>query len=203
MNKDTRGIAVYNRNSKFFQNLENSTKALDEHIRSLKWPLEAIRVYVDVGTGRTASKEGIDNLCQDIENKLIRIVLVPNLSRVFRNVVFFQSFLQLCEKYEVQLISLRENVDTSTAMGRCMLMFCGVLAQMEREQIAERTLDGLERARRNGKRLGRPPGKKDKRDKFGRSTRSRKGYYLRFSKDKKRGALEILKDVAMDSYAKT
>ena len=57
----------------------------------------------------------------------------------------------------VRLHLLREGIDTSTATGRMVLGVMASLAQMERELLIERTQDGLARARRAGKRLGRPP----------------------------------------------
>jgi putative DNA-invertase from lambdoid prophage Rac len=53
-------------------------------------------------------------------------------------------------------VSLGENIDGSTSTGRLMLGIMGSLAEFERERLRERTMLGLARAKRQGKRLGRP-----------------------------------------------
>ena len=53
------------------------------------------------------------------------------------------------------ICSVRQGFDTSTSMGEIMFQFVGILSSWEREMIRERTLAGLERARREGKTLGR------------------------------------------------
>ena len=78
----------------------------------------------------------------------------------------------------IKFISLKENIDLSTAAGKFQFHILGAFAEFERELIRERTLDGLNRARKQGKTLGRPKGAKDiKKRKKGR-------YYLRYMKEK-------------------
>ena len=57
----------------------------------------------------------------------------------------------------IGLVSLREALDLSSPIGRAMFALVGVLAEVERAWIVERTHAGLRRARAQGKRLGRPP----------------------------------------------
>lgn len=56
----------------------------------------------------------------------------------------------------IQFVSLTENIDTTTATGRAFWQFIGLMAELERELIRERTKEGLLAARRRGQRLGRP-----------------------------------------------
>jgi len=56
----------------------------------------------------------------------------------------------------IGFVSLGEGIDTSTPAGRLQLHVLGAIAEFERERIRERVLAGLERARAQGKRLGRP-----------------------------------------------
>jgi DNA invertase Pin-like site-specific DNA recombinase len=60
------------------------------------------------------------------------------------------------EKLGVGLISLRENIDTSTATGRCFISIIGAIAQMEQELKSERTAAGREAAKARGRTGGRP-----------------------------------------------
>jgi DNA invertase Pin-like site-specific DNA recombinase len=58
---------------------------------------------------------------------------------------------------KIDLLSLEEKIDTSSAAGELIFHVFGAIAHFERRLIAERTRDGIESARAKGKRLGRPP----------------------------------------------
>ena len=64
-------------------------------------------------------------------------------------------FLSDMKDREIGICSVRQGFDNWTSMGEIMLQFVGILSSWEREMIRERTLAGLERARREGKALGR------------------------------------------------
>jgi len=64
-------------------------------------------------------------------------------------------FLSDMKDRGIGICSVRQGFDTSTSMGEIMFQFVGILSSWEREMIRERTLAGLERARRDGKTLGR------------------------------------------------
>jgi|CXWL01.1.fsa_nt_gi site-specific DNA recombinase len=176
-------IAFYLRHSKNLEPLENQVKTLDDLRvkRCLSW--EEIKVCSDVGSGKSATRIGLEQMYQYIQSSIISEVVVRDLSRVFRDFEQFGKFLKLLEKYNVKFTSIKENIDTTSAMGKAMLMIVAVLAQLERELIIERTLDGLARAKASGKKLGRPLGRKDSRK------RPRAGYYLR-SRNKKTSVLD-------------
>ena len=180
--------AFYTRSSKR-DTTANQGNVLEEFRIHKNIPWEEIRTYSDIGSGKSASRSGLESMIVDIQNGLMKEVVVRDLSRVFRDWEQFGKFLKLLDKYQVKFTSLRENIDTSSAMGRALMAVVAILAQLEREVLIERTLDGIERARREGKVLGRPKGKLDKKDKFGRSTRRKAGYYLRY-KNKHKSLLD-------------
>ena len=62
----------------------------------------------------------------------------------------------------ITFISLNDSIDMSTATGKLQFQILSAFAEFERNLISERTKEGLARARSQGKRLGRPPGSKDK-----------------------------------------
>ena len=64
-------------------------------------------------------------------------------------------FLSDMKDRGIGICSVRQGFDTSTSMGEIMFQFVGILSSWEREMIRERTLAGLERAKSNGKTLGR------------------------------------------------
>ena len=64
-------------------------------------------------------------------------------------------FLSNMKDRGIGICSVRQGFDTSTSMGEIMFQFVGILSSWEREMIRERTLAGLERAKSQGKTLGR------------------------------------------------
>ena len=64
-------------------------------------------------------------------------------------------FLSDMKDRDIGICSVRQGFDTSTSMGEIMFQFVGILSSWEREMIRERTLAGLERAKSEGKTLGR------------------------------------------------
>jgi DNA invertase Pin-like site-specific DNA recombinase len=74
----------------------------------------------------------------------------------------------------IRLIATSQNIDTDTAMGKFFFTILGGFAEMERELIKERILLGLDRRKKEGKKLGRPFGARDK------NKRRKGGYFLRY-----------------------
>jgi DNA invertase Pin-like site-specific DNA recombinase len=84
------------------------------------------------------------------------VVLVFKLDRAFRSVKHMHDTLTAWELVGVSFKSLREQFDTATALGRLLLNLLASLAEFELELIRERVKAGMERARRQGKKIGRP-----------------------------------------------
>jgi DNA invertase Pin-like site-specific DNA recombinase len=83
-------------------------------------------------------------------------VLVFKLDRAFRSVKHMHDTLAAWELVGVSFQSLREQFDTSTVLGRLLLNLLASLAEFELELIRERVKAGMDRARRQGKKIGRP-----------------------------------------------
>jgi DNA invertase Pin-like site-specific DNA recombinase len=83
-------------------------------------------------------------------------LIVTELSRMSRSLVHLLEVVKDCEAREIELISLREKIDTTTATGRAFLAIMGAIAQMERELKAERTAAGRAAAKARGRTGGRP-----------------------------------------------
>jgi DNA invertase Pin-like site-specific DNA recombinase len=83
-------------------------------------------------------------------------LVVTELSRMTRALMHLLETVQVLEQRKVNLVSLRENIDTSTATGRCFLSMMGAIHQMERELRAERASSGRASAKARGKTGGRP-----------------------------------------------
>ena len=96
------------------------------------------------------------DLLDDAGKRRFKTVLVFKLDRAFRSVKHMHNTLEAWEMTGVGFQSVREQFDTSTAMGRLLLNILGALAEFELEMIRERVKAGMDRARRQGKRIGRP-----------------------------------------------
>lgn len=176
--KVKRFVAFYSRVSTAEQHNENQILVLEDFRKKQSISWDDIRTFADVGSGKTASRPGFRQLVSDIQKGLIEKIIVRDLSRLYRNMEEFLGFIRLLEKYNVELISIREKVDLSSAMGRAMFQIALVFAELERNVLRERTIDGLLQAKKDGKQIGRPKGVKDSRK------RKKAGYYLRWQNKK-------------------
>ncbi len=83
-------------------------------------------------------------------------LVVTELSRMTRSLLDLLEITKMLEQRQINLVSLRENIDTSTATGRCFLSMMGAIHQMERELRAERAAAGRSSAKARGRTGGRP-----------------------------------------------
>jgi DNA invertase Pin-like site-specific DNA recombinase len=112
-------------------------------------------LYIDHGvSGAAISRPRFDAMLADLRPG--DTVVVYSLSRLSRGM---KHLVELGERFEqtgVQLHSVTESIDTSTAMGRFWFVMLAALAAMERDLLQERTRAGLEAARAKGRYGGRP-----------------------------------------------
>ena len=105
-------------------------------------------------TGTKKSRQGIEELLKIIRTN--DTVVVESISRLGRNTLDILTLLQHLEKEKVEFISLKENMDTSTPTGKAMLQMMSVIAELERNLLAERVKEGITASRRRGVNIGRP-----------------------------------------------
>ncbi len=87
-------------------------------------------------------------------------VHITSISRIARSTKDFLKIIEDLQRNKVDLISSKENIDTTTPQGSFMLTVFSALAELEREQIRERQQEGIAIAKKQGKHLGRPHLKK-------------------------------------------
>ena len=85
------------------------------------------------------------------------VVYVMDFSRLSRSVRDLLSIVDLLNEKNVRLVSLKENLDTSTPTGKLMLTMIGAIAEFERQNTLERQREGIAIAKREGKYKGRKP----------------------------------------------
>lgn len=120
--------------------------------------LEGATIYRDKFTGKTMNRPGFDKLLAAIRGGDIKSIIVWRLDRLGRTASGLSSLFEELVARKVNLVSLRDGLDLSTAAGRLMANVLGSVAAFETEIRAERVLAGLEVARERGVRLGRPAG---------------------------------------------
>ena len=101
-------------------------------------------IYTDEGlTGANVNRPGLQRLLSDIEQGSIQILIVYQLDRISRDVRDFSNIYSLASQNDVKFISVKENIDTSTPIGKAMMYVTVGFAQMERETIAARVTDNM------------------------------------------------------------
>lgn len=94
-------------------------------------------------TGANANRPDLQRLINDIKSGLINVLIVYQLDRLSRDVRDFANIYATLEEYGVSFVSVKENIDTTTPIGRAMMYVTIVFAQMERETIAARVTDNM------------------------------------------------------------
>ena len=150
-------VAIYARvsTSDKEQNVETQLLPLRDFLLAQDW--EVYREYGDQAPANDlAHRVQWRQLLDDAAKRKFTLVLVFKLDRAFRSVKHMHDTLAAWEMVGVSFQSLRERFDTSTALGRLLLNLLAALAEFELELIRERVKAGMDRARRQGRQIGRP-----------------------------------------------
>ena len=141
-------IAIYSRKSVFTgkgESIENQIQLCTDYINShYSISKDNIFVYQDEGySGGNMNRPMFKKLLDDANNKKFNCLVCYRLDRISRNVSDFSSLIEHLNKLNIDFVSIKEQFDTSTPMGRAMLYISSVFAQLERETIAERVRDNM------------------------------------------------------------
>jgi DNA invertase Pin-like site-specific DNA recombinase len=148
-------VALYARVSTHDQQtLPLQIRAMREYAAKRRWTIVA--QIKEVGSG-ASQRERRETLLAAARRREIDVVLVWRLDRWGRSVADLVSTLQELQHLGVAFVSLTEALDLTTPAGRAMAGLLAVFAEFEREILRERVRAGLDHARQQGKRLGRPP----------------------------------------------
>ena len=155
-------VALYARVSTLDQHPESQLTDLRRYARERGW--SNVVEFVDHGvSGTRDSRPALDKVMAAVRARHVDVVVVSAFDRFGRSVRHLIEALELFHHYGVDFVSLRESIDTGTALGKMVFTIIGAVAELERSLIVERVKAGLRRARADGKRLGRPPLRVDRR----------------------------------------
>ncbi|MBB6625213.1 recombinase family protein [Clostridium gasigenes] len=147
-------IAIYSRKSKFTgkgDSVENQVQMCRDyantHFNDKNLEFD---IYEDEGfTGENLNRPKFKMLMSKL--KEYDVLICYRLDRISRTVSDFSSTLEILDSHNCDFVSIKEQFDTSTPMGRAMIYIASVFAQLERETIAERVKDNMLELAKNGR----------------------------------------------------
>lgn len=141
-------FATYTRKSIYSDKSDstgNQQRMCKEYVDfKFKNDVESFSIYEDEGfTGANTKRPELQRLIKDVEANKIDALVVYQLDRLSRDIKDFANIYSVLEEYNVMFISIKENIDTTTPIGRAMMYITTIFAQLERETIAERVTDNM------------------------------------------------------------
>ena len=166
MNKQStskKRCAIYTRKSseegleQSFNSLDAQREACESFIKSQQhegWSSLPAQ-YNDGGfSGGNTERPALQTLIDDIKSNKINVVVVYKVDRLSRSLADFVRIIDLFEKYEVSFVSVTQQFNTSSSMGRLTLNVLLSFAQFEREVTSERIRDKIAASKRKGMWMG-------------------------------------------------
>ncbi|SHK88711.1 Resolvase, N terminal domain [Clostridium cavendishii DSM 21758] len=148
--------AIYSRKSVFTgkgESIENQIELCKEYTtKHFDEKAPKFLIYEDEGfSGGNTNRPKFQELLKDVKANKVDILICYRLDRISRNVADFSITLELLQKHNVAFVSIKEQFDTTTPMGRAMVYISSVFAQLERETIAERVRDNMLQLAKTGR----------------------------------------------------
>jgi DNA invertase Pin-like site-specific DNA recombinase len=152
--KEVKKAAMYVRCSTAEQETELQETELREYCEKRGWEYV---VYRDKGqSGAKNDRPALNSLLSDLRRRKFDVVVVWALDRLARSLRQLLTIGEECRSLGVDLVSLRQNIDTTLPAGRLTFQILGAVAEFERELLRDRVKAGMAQARRTGKHCGRP-----------------------------------------------
>lgn len=160
MRKNEDAIAIYSRKSKFTgkgESIGNQIELCKEYIRMHygEGAVDKAVVYEDEGfSGGNLNRPDFKKMMDVARKRKFKAIIVYRLDRISRNISDFSSLIEELARLDIAFVSIKEQFDTSTPMGRAMMYIASVFSQLERETIAERIRDNMHELAKTGRWLG-------------------------------------------------
>jgi DNA invertase Pin-like site-specific DNA recombinase len=118
---------------------------------------QVIHEFIDDGiSGTSEERPGLDSLMSAVRAAQVDVVMVWRFDRFARSTRHLLEALDEFRRCQVDFVSLREQVDSSTAIGKALYTLIACVAELEHALIQERVQAGVARARERGVKFGRP-----------------------------------------------
>lgn len=136
-----KNVVIYCRTSSNLQadnfSIDGQTSVIKEYCKRNKFTI--VGTYIDECKSGTTTKNRLEyeRMINDIKNNSNEIdaIIIYKLSRISRNMADMVNIVSLLEGYNVNLISVEDNIDTSSPMGKTIFYLIGAFAEMDRENI--------------------------------------------------------------------
>jgi DNA invertase Pin-like site-specific DNA recombinase len=149
--------AIYARVSTSEQTADPQLDRLREYVAARGTGTQVAVEFVDEGvSGRKDRRPALDRLMAAARRREVDAIAVVKLDRLARSVRHLTQLVGELEALGVDLVVLDQGIDTSTPAGRLLFHVIGAIAEFETDLIRERTVAGVEAARKRGARIGRP-----------------------------------------------
>ncbi len=156
--KSKKTVAIYARVSRADkgQETQNQVRDLRAYCRKQGWRI--FQVYRDEASGKNGDRPQFKRLLADAHKRKFDLVLFWALDRFSRaGTLETLQYLERLQEYGADWQSYSEpHISSAGPLGELVIAMLATFAKLERERIRERTLAGLETARRKGKHIGRP-----------------------------------------------
>ena len=151
-------VAIYARKSKATkkgESISNQIELCKKYFLNTTNEDVNFLIYEDEGwSGGNINRPQFTKMINDAKLNRFSTLICYRLDRIARNVADFSSTYKILEENNIAFISITEQFDTSTIMGRAMINISATFAQIERETIAERIKDNMLELSRTGRWLG-------------------------------------------------
>ena len=160
MKKKSDIIAIYTRKSKFTgkgESIGNQAELCRDYIRMHYGDASADSavVYEDEGySGGTLNRPEFKKMMAAVRKHEYKAIIVYRLDRISRSIGDFSNLIQELGRLDVDFVSIREQFDTESPIGRAMMYIVSIFSQLERETIAERIRDNMRELAKTGRWLG-------------------------------------------------
>lgn len=140
------------------QTVENQLQPLHEVATRLGWTIVAIHRDEGIsGAKGRQQRPGLDAMLKGVTRREYDVVAAWSVCRLGRSLPDLLGVLGELQARGVDLYLHQQALDTGTPAGRMLFGMLGVFGEFERAMVRDRVMAGLDRARRQNKRLGRPP----------------------------------------------
>lgn len=154
-------IAIYSRKSKYSDKgdscgnqIELAMEYIKNNYNMNKYDIKTL-IFEDEGfSGGNIERPSFQEMIRKLKKNEFNVLICYRLDRISRNIADFSNLINELSKHDVAFISIKEQFDTRTPMGRAMMYIASVFAQLEREVIAERIKDNLLELSKTGTWLG-------------------------------------------------
>ena len=143
-----------------FNSLDAQRESAEAYIHSQRregWVVLPDRYDDGAYSGATMDRPALQRLLADVRASRVDTIVVYKIDRLSRSLLDFAKLVEELEQFRVSMVSVTQQFDTSTSLGRLSLHMVLSFAQYEREVIAERIRDKMSASRKKGKYLGGIP----------------------------------------------